>query len=107
MSQVPYKISAQALTDIIGSQIHMILIGPPAAAAPNVQAGRLRALAIFYKQRYSGMPEVPTTAEAGLAGVDTPNWYGVVTRAGTPSAIVARLNREIVAMLSERSSDRR
>jgi tripartite-type tricarboxylate transporter receptor subunit TctC len=99
MSHVPYKSSAQALTDVIGNQIQMILIGPP-AAAPHVQAGRLRALAIVYKQRYSGMPEVPTTAEAGLAGVDAPNWYGVVTRTGTPNAIVARLNREIVAMLS-------
>ena len=99
MSHVPYKSSAQALTDVISGQIQLILIGPPAAAG-HVQAGRLRALAIVYKQRFSGMPEVPTTAEAGLAGVDTPNWYGIVTRAGTPDAVVARLNRELVAMLN-------
>jgi tripartite-type tricarboxylate transporter receptor subunit TctC len=99
MSHVPYKSSAQALTDVISGQIQMILIGPPAAAA-HVQAGRLRALAIVYKQRFSGMPEVPTMAEAGLAGVDTTNWYGIVTRAGTPRPVVARLNREIVAMLN-------
>jgi hypothetical protein len=76
----------------------MMLIGPP-AAAPHVQAGRLRALAVAYHKRFSGMPEVPTTAEAGLPGVDAPTWYGIVVPAGTPKAIVDRLNREFVTML--------
>jgi tripartite-type tricarboxylate transporter receptor subunit TctC len=98
MTHVPYKSSALALTDVISGQIQMILIGPP-AAAPHVQAGRLRALAIVANKRFAGMPEVPTTAEAGVAGVDAPNWYGIVVPAGTPKAIIGRLNREIVAML--------
>ncbi len=99
MSHVPYKSSAAGLTDVISGQVQMMLIGPP-AAAPHVQAGRLRALAVAYHKRFSGMPEVPTTAEAGLPGVDAPTWYGIVVPAGTPKTIVDRLNREFVAMLN-------
>ena len=65
-----------------------------------MQAGRLRALAVVYNRRFSGMPEVPTTAEAGLPGVDAPTWYAIVVPAGTPKAVVTRLNREFVAMLN-------
>ena len=99
MSHVPYKSSAGGLTDVISGQIQMMMIGPP-AAAPHVQAGRLRALAVVYNKRFSGMPEVPTTAEAGLAGVDAPTWYAIVVPAGTPKAVVTRLNREFVTMLN-------
>jgi tripartite-type tricarboxylate transporter receptor subunit TctC len=98
MSHVPYKSSAGGLTDVISGQVQMMLIGPP-AAAPHVQTGRLRALAIAYHKRFSGMPEVPTTAEAGLPGVDAPTWYALVVKSGTPKPIIARLNREFVAML--------
>ena len=99
MSHVPYKSSAAGLTDVISGQVQMMLIGPP-AAAPHVQTGRLRALAVAYHKRYSGMPEVPTTAEAGLPGVDAPTWYAIVVPTGTPAPIVARLNREFVTMLN-------
>ena len=99
MSHVPYKSSAGGLTDVISGQVQMMLIGPP-AAAPHVQAGRLRALAVAYHKRFSGMPEVPTTAEAGLPGVDAPTWYMIVVAAKTPGTIVSRLNREFVAMLN-------
>ena len=99
MAHVPYKSSAAGLTDVISGQVQMMLIGPP-AAAPHVQAGRLRALAVVYNKRFSGMPEVPTTAEAGLPGVDAPTWYAIVVPAGTPKPIVNRLNREFVAMLN-------
>src|SRR4029453_6893386 len=61
ISHVPYKSSAAGLTDVISGQVQMMLIGPP-AAAPHVQTGRLRALAVAYHKRFSGMPEVPTTA---------------------------------------------
>src|SRR4030095_1915800 len=88
------------LTDVISGQVQMMLIGPP-AAAPHVQTGRLRALAVAYHKRFSGMPEVPTTAEAGLPGVDAPTWYAIVVAAGTPSAVVTRLNREFVTMLKQ------
>src|SRR4030095_7030751 len=87
------------LTDVISGQVQMMLIGPP-AAAPHVQTGRLRALAVAYHKRFSGMPEVPTTAEAGLPGVDAPTWYAIVVAAGTPSAHGRRLNQEFVTMLN-------
>jgi tripartite-type tricarboxylate transporter receptor subunit TctC len=99
LSHVPYKSSAGGLPDVISGQVQMMLIGPPAAAS-HVQAGRLRALAIVYHKRYSGMPDVPTTAEAGLRGVDAPTWYALAVPAGTPRSIVSRLNREVVAMLN-------
>jgi len=99
LSHVPYKSSAAGLTDVISGQVQLMLIGPP-AAAPHVQAGRLRALAVAYHKRFSGMPEVPTTAEAGLPGVDAPTWYGMVAPAGTPRPVIARLNREFVTMLN-------
>src|SRR6185295_19829946 len=83
MSHVPYKSSAGGLTDVISGQVQMMMIGPP-AAAPHVQAGRLRALAVVYHKRFSGMPDVPTTAEAGLPGVDAPTWYAIVLPARTP-----------------------
>src|SRR6185295_9571236 len=98
MSHVPYKSSAGGLTDVISGQVQMMLIGPP-AAIPHVQSGRLRALAIAWHKRFSGLPDVPTTAEAGLPGVDAPTWYAVVVSTGTPRAIINRLNREFVTML--------
>ena len=99
LSHVPYKSSAGGLPDVISAQVQMMLIGPP-AAAPHVQAGRLRALAMVYHKRFASMPEVPTTAEAGLAGVDQPTWYAMAVPSRTPASIVARLNRELVGMLN-------
>jgi len=98
LTHVPYKSAAGGLPDVISGQIQVMFIGPP-AAAPHVQAGRLRALAVVYHKRFAGMPDVPTTAEAGLPGVDSPTWYAIVVPAGTPKAIVGRLNSEIVAIL--------
>ena len=99
LSHVPYKSSAGGLPDVISGQVQMMLIGPP-AAAPHVASGRLRALAIVYHKRFAGMPEVPTTAEAGLPGVDQPTWYALAVPARTPAGIVGRLNRELVGILN-------
>jgi tripartite-type tricarboxylate transporter receptor subunit TctC len=100
MTHVPYKSTAQALTDVIAGQIQLVLIGPP-AVVQHIQAGRLRALAVASGRRYAGLPDVPTVGEAGVpGGLDAPNWYGVVAGAGTPKLVVELLNREIVAMLN-------
>jgi tripartite-type tricarboxylate transporter receptor subunit TctC len=98
LTHVPYKSAAGGLPDVISGQIQMMMIGPP-AAAPHVRGGRLRALAVVYHKRIASLPEVPTTAEAGLPGVDSPTWYAIVVPAGTPRAIIDRLNREIVEIL--------
>ncbi|MGZ5117285.1 MAG: Bug family tripartite tricarboxylate transporter substrate binding protein [Burkholderiales bacterium] len=67
--------------------------------APQVRAGKLRALGVTTLARSEIMPDVPTIAESGFPGFDAGNWFGVVVRSGTPSSIVDRLNAEIVRVL--------
>src|SRR6267143_1946634 len=70
------------------------------AAAPHIKSGRLRALAVIAPQRLPALPEVPTVAEAGLPDFEVTTWYGVLAPAGTPRPVVARLNGELVKILS-------
>jgi tripartite-type tricarboxylate transporter receptor subunit TctC len=91
---VPYKGSAGARTDVLGGQVHM-MFDAITTMAPNVRAGKLRALGSSGKARSSVLPEVPTVAEAGVPGYEAVIWLGVMAPAGTPKAIVERLNAEI------------
>ncbi len=95
---IPYKGSVQAMSDVMSGQTHLMLIGPP-AAEQHVKSGRLRALAVAFYKRIATLPEVLTTAEAGIKGIEAANWYGTVAPAKTTPAIVARLNREMTAAL--------
>lgn len=95
---IPYKGSVQAMSDVMSGQTHLMLIGPP-AAEPHVKTGRLRALAVAFHKRVATLPDVPTTAEAGIKGIEAANWYGTVAPARTPATIVQRLNREMAAAL--------
>jgi tripartite-type tricarboxylate transporter receptor subunit TctC len=95
---VPYKGAALALTDVVGGQVELFFASLP-SAAPQVKAGRLRALAVTTAQRAQAMPELPTVAESGYRGFEASPWYGVLAPAGTPAAIVARLNTEITRVL--------
>lgn len=97
---VPYKGAAAAMTDLMGGRLHFTF-ATPAAAGPAVQAGRARILAVTTRARWSLLPEVPTIAEEGLAQYDAAAWWGYAAPAGTPDAIVARLNREINAALRQ------
>src|SRR5881396_848597 len=92
---VPYKGVNLAMNDVLSGQIHFVVIGIP-AAAPHIKAGKLRALALVAPQRSAALPEVPTVAEAGLPNFEVTTWYGILAPAGTPKAIVARLNAELV-----------
>ncbi|MBA2962666.1 MULTISPECIES: Bug family tripartite tricarboxylate transporter substrate binding protein [Ramlibacter] len=94
--EVPYKSTAQAMTDVIGGQIAMYPSAMP-LCLQHVKAGRVRALGLFDAQRSPALPDVPHFAEAlGVPGyVATPLWYGFVTRAGTPRETVSRL-RDLV-----------
>lgn len=92
---VPYKGVNLAMNDVLSGEIHLVVIGVP-AAAPHIKAGRLRALALIAPQRAPAVPEVPTAAEAGLADFEVTTWYGVLAPAGTARTIVARLNTELV-----------
>ena len=91
---VPYKGSSGARTGVLGGQVQM-MFDAITTMAPNVRAGKLKALATSGKVRSAVLPEVPTIAEAGVPGYDAVIWLGVMAPAGTPRAIVDRLNREI------------
>mgnify|MGYP001191660724 CR=1 FL=1 len=96
---IPYKGGAPAMIDLIAGQIQLIFSSAP-TAVPQVKAGKIRALAVTTAKRSAVLPDLPTVAESGLPGYEADNWYGIVTTHGTPRAIVARLNAEIVRALN-------
>src|SRR5213594_4254793 len=98
MVHVPYKGAAPALADLLGGQVQLMFSTMP-PALPHVKDGKLRALAVTSAKRSPAAPELPTVDEIALPGFEANTWHGVVVPAGTPPAVVARLNREIVAIL--------
>ncbi len=90
---VPYKAVQQALTEMIGGQLHM-MFDNMGTMVPNVRAGRLRGLGVTSLKRSSAVPELPTLAESGLPGFEITVWSGFVAPAGVAKQIVARLNAE-------------
>jgi tripartite-type tricarboxylate transporter receptor subunit TctC len=88
---VPYRGAAPALNDMLGQQVQMVFLDLP-VLLPQIRAGGLRAIALGAPQRAPTAIDVPTTAEVGLPNVLAENWYGMLAPAGTPPAIVARLN---------------
>jgi tripartite-type tricarboxylate transporter receptor subunit TctC len=98
MQHVPYKGIGPALTDMLTGRIDA-LMSPIASALPMVRAGKLRAIGVTAVTRFSLVPDVPTIAEAGFAGFQIDTWHGLVTPAGTPREIVAKLNDEVIAVL--------
>jgi tripartite-type tricarboxylate transporter receptor subunit TctC len=95
---VPYKGAAPALADLLGGQVQLMFSTMP-PALPHVKDGKLRALAVTSAKRSPAVPDLPTVDEIALPGFEANTWHGVVVPARTPAAIVARLNREIVAIL--------
>jgi tripartite-type tricarboxylate transporter receptor subunit TctC len=91
---VPYKGSSGARTDLLGGQVQM-MFDAITTMAPNVQAGKLKALGTSGKSRTAVLPGVPTISEAGVAGYDAVIWLGIMAPAGTPRAVIERLNAEI------------
>jgi tripartite-type tricarboxylate transporter receptor subunit TctC len=90
---VPYKGAAQMLIGLMGGEVDMLVIGPPAALS-QIQAGKVRALAVMSEQRVPLLPNVPTIKEAGIDNCEVTAWYGILAPAGTPRDIVNRLNAE-------------
>jgi tripartite-type tricarboxylate transporter receptor subunit TctC len=99
-THVPYRGGAPAMLATIGDETQFTLMSS-SLAAPQVQAGKLRALAIGGLQRDPHLPNVPTFAEAGFPGMEAVTWAGIVAPAGTPPAIVSRLNSEIDRIIHE------
>ena len=95
---VPYKGQSAAITDIIGNRVELYF-STIAVISPHVESGRIKAFAITSKERSPSFPDVPTVAESGLPGYEAENWYALLAPAGTPPAIVDRLNRELKKIL--------
>ena len=93
MSFVPYKGAQQAITEMIGGQVHLMFENI-AAVLPHVRAGRVRGLAVTSAARSRAAPELPTIDESGIAGFEMTAWSGLIAPAAVPAPIVARLNAE-------------
>jgi tripartite-type tricarboxylate transporter receptor subunit TctC len=96
---IPYKGSGPALPDVITGRVSMMFENMP-GAMPHIRAGTLRALAVTGLRRASALPEIPTVTESGVAGYESLSWSGIAVPAGTPRDVIARLNREINAILA-------
>jgi len=94
MTHVPYKGSAPALTDLISGQVQVMFDNLP-SSLPQIKAGKLRAIAVTSLKRSPALPDVPTISESGLPGFEASSWFGLLAPAGTPAAVVARLNAEV------------
>jgi len=99
MLHVPYKGEAPAINDLLGGQVDFIFGTMPALLA-QVKAGKLRALAVGQPQRSAAAPDVPSMAEAGYPGVAVSGWTGIVAPAGTPPAVLKRLQEEVGKVLA-------
>jgi tripartite-type tricarboxylate transporter receptor subunit TctC len=95
---IPYKGSGPAVTDLIGGHVQ-VMFDSITSALPHVRAGNLKALGVTSAKRSSTLPEVPTIAEAGVPGYEIDPWFGVLAPAGTPPAIVAKVQTEIARTL--------
>jgi tripartite-type tricarboxylate transporter receptor subunit TctC len=91
MVHIPYRGAAPAVTDVIGGTVNAYF-DQVASALPHIKSGRLVPLAVSWPKRLEVLPDVPTFAEAGLAGNNLPSWFGLVAPAGTPDAAVVRLH---------------
>ena len=98
MMHVPYRGGAPSMTDLIGGQLDVVFSNYPESAA-HVKAGKLRALAFCSAARNPQMPEVPTTAEAGMPGLLVENWTAAMVQASTPPALIERYSRELIKSL--------
>jgi tripartite-type tricarboxylate transporter receptor subunit TctC len=98
MEHIPYRGSGQMLPELLGGTLP-VAMDNIASAIPHIKAGKLRALAVTTRTRSVVAPEVPTMVEAGIAGYELSSWQAVFAPAGTPKAIVERLNSEIVRIL--------
>lgn len=97
---VPYKGDTPGIQDVVGNQVTMMFV-PVAPALPHIQSGRLRALAVTSAKRLKALPDVPTMAEAKVPDFVVEQWQAVYVPAGTPKAVVTRLNQEIVRALKD------
>jgi tripartite-type tricarboxylate transporter receptor subunit TctC len=97
---VPYKGTGQAIGDLMGGQVQMMMINP-VAAIPQVKAGKLRGLGVTSLKRAAVLPDTPTIAESGVHNFELVSWHAILAPANTPAPIVKRLHADIVKLLSQ------
>ena len=98
MKHVPYRGAGPALADLLGGQVDL-MFDTVAQSLPHIKAGKLKALGVTTTRRSTSLPDVPTIAEAGLPGYDMSAWLGMVAPAGTPDAVVQKLQAEIARIV--------
>ena len=99
MVHVPYKGSGPAIQDVLAGQVQVFISTPP-SLMQHIQSGKLKGLAVTGKNRHPGMPNVPTTAEAGLPSFQLESWVGLFAPANTPKAVVTKLTDSVKKSLS-------
>ncbi|CAP43026.1 tripartite tricarboxylate transporter substrate binding protein [Bordetella petrii] len=100
MTHVPYKGSSPALTDVMSGSADLIFDNLPSSMG-FLKAGKLRPLAVTSAERSPAVPDVPTMAQAGVAGYDASSWFGLLAPAGTPPAIVDQVQRDVAKILQD------
>ncbi|KGD88282.1 ABC transporter substrate-binding protein [Achromobacter sp. RTa] len=100
VTHVPYQGSAPAIVGLMGSSTDMMFDALPSSMA-QAQAGKIRPFAVLDDKRFAGLPDVPTAAELGYPGIDASAWFGLVAPAGTPSAVVQRMNQSVNKALAQ------
>jgi tripartite-type tricarboxylate transporter receptor subunit TctC len=105
VTHVPYRGAAPSVTDLIAGQIDGVVDNPPTVIS-HIRAGTIMPLAVAAPQRLAVLPEVPTSAEAGLPGWEASSWFGLAAPAGTPAEIVGRLQAEIAKAVRQPSMAR-
>jgi tripartite-type tricarboxylate transporter receptor subunit TctC len=100
LNAIPYRGNGPATNDVLGGQIALAMVDLP-ASLQHIRAGKLVPFAVTSAQRLPMLPDVPSVAEAGVAGYESVGWFGVVAPAGTPAAIVTRLNAAFNAAVAD------
>jgi len=99
MQHVPYKGTGQALTDLLGGQIEL-MFAPTQTVIPQLQSGRLKAIAVTGLQPLEALPNLPTVASSGLPGYQAQGWFGLLAPKATPPAVIARLHDDVNKVLA-------
>ena len=102
ITHVPYRGAAPAVNDLLGQHVQMVFLDLP-VLLPQIKAGKLKPIAVGAPQRVPSAPDVPTTAEVGMPGLLTENWYGMVAPAKTPPEVIAALNKAAVEAMKDKA----
>lgn len=106
ITHIPYRGSGPAVQDLLGGQVDMF-ITTPAGVVSQIQAGKLKGIAVTSKQRLSSLPNVPTAAESGLKGYELDSWFALYAPAGTPADVVTLLNTEVNKIIASPDARRK